>query len=162
MDNKGFIKTLEAVISIVLLLGFILFMLSMTKQNEVVAKPYIVQDSQTYILDQVLYETNLRDCVSKSNVPASCPPGDTCNCQNILSGLTAPDGQNCADLFTGTDGLITKNTPIGYGADCEICPTAASCTDVSAGLKDLYTDARFIGKSGSNDLKVVRIYMFEK
>ena len=158
MDNKGFIKTLEAVISIVLLLGFILFMLSMTKQNEVVAKPYIVQDSQTYILDQVLYDANLRDCVSKANVPASCPPGDTCKCQNILS---SPD-PNCVELFTGTDGLITKNTPIGYGADCEICPTAASCTDVSAGLKDLYTDARFIGKSGSNDLKVVRIYMFEK
>ena len=149
MDNKGFIKTLEAVISIVLLLGFILFMLSMTKQNEVIAKPYNVKNAQTFILDQVLYDANLRSCVS--NVVSSG------KCSDILDA-------NCKSLLTDENsGIIPKNTPPGYGADCEICQnTPASCADVSAGLKDIYTDARFIGKSGSNDLKVVRIYMFEK
>jgi hypothetical protein len=149
MDNKGFIKTLEAVISIVLLLGFILFMLSMTKQNEVSAKPFVVQNSQTYILDQVLYNANLRDCVSKA--------GSGGTCANILS---IPD-PNCAELFTGTNGIITKNTPPGYETECEICPNAASCIQAGGILKDLYTDARFIGKSGSDDLKVIRIYMYE-
>mgnify|MGYP001560463607 CR=1 FL=1 len=158
MDKKGFIKTLEAVIAIVLLLGFILFMLSMTKQKEVIAKPFVVKNAQTFILDQVLYDSNLRDCVSNAIVPASCS-GDSCKCKNILAN---PD-PNCAELITGTNGIITKNTPPGYGSDCEICQnTPASCADVDAGLKDLYTDARFIGKSGSNDLKVIRIYMFEK
>jgi len=152
MNNKGFLKTLEAIIAIVILLGFILYIIPSGDEKDI-SKPFVVKNAQTYILDEIMYNVELRNCVADLSNPGGI-------CDNLLQG-------DCADRITGVDGIINKNIPFGYSVHCEICETSISCSNIAsvdAIENNVYIDTRFISKDPSDpqSLKVIRLYMWKK
>ena len=138
MNKKGFGKTLEATLAILLILTFI-FYFTPKQEPESTTLPENVAEAQAFILQQISTKTSLRDCVLN--------PTSVGNCNKITG--------TCSNI----ESFVNANKPHGYQHRCEICPTASTCsgnlpTDVS-----LYTDSIFV--SGP-DPKVVRIYFWEK
>src|SRR3989344_5597781 len=162
MNKKGFLRIIEAVIAIVLLLGFILY-INYRDVSDRLDVPSQVKDSMDSILNQMSLDGkygNLRDCILKSDV-SSCGVGgsdpESCECNNVFS-------KQCG-LGTGFNDLM--NTRIGgYDYACEVCSESLSCTRVSEKLEDktVYTDTIFIAntKDVSKEPRVVRLYFWEK
>lgn len=144
--KRGWIRTFEAVIAILLVLGFILYV---TPKATVYAEetPQIVESSQNYILKRILENENYRQCILNS--------GSDGECSTALSECTSG-----GDIIK----LITDNTPAGYTSACEICGKSSSCLD--AGVlayteeKSVYTSAIMV--SSLDKTKVMRIYFWEK
>jgi len=134
MNKKGFGKTLEATIAIILILSFIYYFSPkpLTKESDL---PENVKEAQKFILEEISATKELRDCV-----------------------LAAPEGK-CDPGCTKVENLVKKHTPPGYAFACEICPTAGTCSSNVPLDKSLYTNSIFIS---ANNPKVVRIYFWEK
>ena len=141
MNKKGFAKTLEAGIAVILVLVFIYYVLpKQTPEGTMLRVPEQVKTTQSFILQEISTKENLRNCALYAATTGKC---EDIPCQNIVS-------------------LINSNTPPGYTSACEICATANTCaanlnlpTDVS-----LYTDSVFLSERTTS--KVVRLYFWRK
>lgn len=136
VGKKGWIRTLEAVIAILLVLGFILFITPKdTTYTE--TTPQIVESAQNFILKELMVNENIRNCVLLQTGGSEC---------NV-----------CGDL----NQIITENTPPGYTINCEICDGSASCTSLGKDVleKSVYTSAVMLASQETK--KVVRLYLWE-
>ena len=135
MNKRGFSKTLEATIAIVLILSFI-FYFTPSNEGAEAAMPQTVQDAQQFILEQISSDENLRNCA-----------------------LAATTTGTCNDVGCGViDNFVKKHTPPGYTALCEVCTTANTCSKNVPLDKSVYTDSVFI--SGAH-ARVVRVYFWK-
>ncbi|MEK6937169.1 MAG: hypothetical protein AABW58_03810 [Nanoarchaeota archaeon] len=143
MNKKGFIRTIEAVIAIVILLGLVLTIFG-DKEQEIKKTPDAVESSLNYITNEFLYNEELRNCVIASNSDGSC-----------ISSLS------CREKV---DSLLKTSTPPGYNYECEVCKTTRSCVSVDAPEdKSIYPKSAFLYKPGEADeIRIVRVYLFEK
>ena len=135
VNKKGFIKTLEAVIAIILILGFVY---AMTPKQEPKAEPtpLNIRDTQQFILNEVALNKTFRNCITSSPVSA---------CDN-----------GCLQQINA---FIDKNTPSGYENSCEVCARAISCSSNQLPLdRSIYTDSIFIGHTTSS--KIFRVYFW--
>jgi hypothetical protein len=141
MNNKGFAKTLEAGIAVILVLVFIFYVLPKQAPEQTVLRiPENVDTAQSFILQEISTQEDLRNCALYAATTGKC---EDIPCQNIFA-------------------LITSNTPAGYSSACEICATANTCatnlnlpTDVS-----LYTDSVFLSDRAAS--KIVRVYFWKR
>lgn len=140
MDNKGFLRTLEAIIAIIMVLGFILF-ITPSKPLSTGEVPGTVEASQNLILEEFANNKTYRDCILQSKA-------DSCR----SSGISP-----CNLYF---EEFIQKSIPAGYEFNCEVCPSAVSCvSSLSPDDKTVYARDTFV--SGKPP-KVFRVYMWER
>lgn len=136
MNKKGWIKTLEAVIAIILIMGFILII---TPKHEIGEEiPENVKVAQEFILEEVLYNETFRNCVI-----------------NAKTGSCKKDGGCKEDL----NNFIAENVPAGYDYECEIC-ISGSCIALPTETleKSVYVNNVFIAEGP----RIFRIYFWRK
>ncbi|HLD13045.1 MAG TPA: hypothetical protein VJB87_05665 [Candidatus Nanoarchaeia archaeon] len=137
MNNKGFIRTLESISAIILILAFIYFILPQaTPQNT--TTPQNVKTAQNNIINELLYNDNYRTCIFQAN-NGNCHDNNDCNLQE----------------------LITENTPYGYEAACEICNQVQSCIPAEQLPldKSLYVNSIYLIR---DQPKILRVYLWEQ
>jgi hypothetical protein len=138
VNKKGFIRTLEAVIAVVMILGLLFFLIpeQKTPTGEVPAQ---IKQAQSYILEEISLNSGYRNCIT-SAVPGQCQGG----CLDTLN------------IF------ITKQAPLGYATACEVCQSSLSCADLQLPIdKSIYTDSIFIAKQATTS-RVLRVYFYEQ
>lgn len=140
VNKRGYLRILEAVLAIVLLLGVILFITSKPVDLDIETPPIVIE-SQEQILDMIAFDVTLRTCILEANSGA---------CSSVL----------CWD--PGLKQKIEDNIPLGYGYGCEICDQSLSCADItSSNDKSIFTSTLFFASDGTNNEKVVRIYFWK-
>lgn len=168
MNKKGFLRIIEAVIAIVLILGFILYINYKTPENKL-GVPDQVRSSMDSILNQLSLNSesygSFRDCILKSDTSKCGIEGsepENCECLNVFSNT------NLGKCGLGTNFNDLMNTRIsGYDYACEVCSESLSCTKINEKIpksKTVYTDTIFIAptKDVNNEPRVVRLYFWEK
>ncbi len=136
VDKKGFVKTLESILGIVLVLSFTLYITNRDNESKP-ETPAAVKEAQRFILEEVSRNQTFRSCM-----------------------LSASNGECATVGCTIIADLVNKQTPPGYVNSCEICDKAISCTSVSLPLdKSIYADSAFISAVQS---KVLRVYFWEQ
>ena len=155
MNKKGFLRIIEAVIAIVLLLAFILYINYKTPSIDF-KTPAIVKDSMSSILNQIALDTDLRKCALNGEGECSSFVNGQC------SGVFCPPTCNYNTKFTE---IMTKRI-VNYDYACEVCEESLSCTTISEKLQDktVYTDTIFIANTHdvNSEPRVVRLYFWEK
>ncbi|HLD15317.1 MAG TPA: hypothetical protein VJB94_01935 [Candidatus Nanoarchaeia archaeon] len=149
VNKKGFIRTLEAVVAIILIFSFIFFILP--KRAEVENRiPENVQSSQQFILNEILYNSTFRDCIFNYNLQDQAGT----NCQAISETNPSCD----INLF------IRKELPFNYDFACEVCNQVATCIGEDVPFdKSVYANSIFLVKDPlANSPKVLRVYVWQK
>ena len=135
MNKKGFAKTLEATIAIILILTFI-FYFTPKSLSEDPSIPVNVMESQSFILEQISTDPAFRNCILQDP-----PPAGVGTCEAVCDAVNK---------------FVRDKKPFGYSFACEVCASANTCTSNPLDVS-LYTDSVFL--SGTNP-KVVRIYFW--
>ncbi|MBS3171116.1 hypothetical protein J4449_00740 [Candidatus Woesearchaeota archaeon] len=150
INKKGFIRTIEAVIAIVILLGLVLTIFG-DKPQEIKKRPEVVESSLNYITNEILYNKEFRNCFLSASVGNN---GGLCSSK--LSGTCWGDPTKIKEF-------INLATPPGYENHCEVCKTTRSCSKVIAPEdKSVYPKSVFLYLSKEDEARIVRIYLFEK
>ncbi len=134
MNKQGFIRTLEAVIAVVIVLG-IMLSLAPAKQPET-DTPANLKQAQAFILNHIVTNENFRNCI-----------------------MTVTAYGECSASCTIVDSFVNTNAPKGYAYRCEICGSASTCSSPLPLDKSLYTDSRFIA---TDPAKVIRLVFWER
>ena len=136
VNKKGFIRTLESVIAVVVVLTFI-YVITLKTETPTGEIPFDIKDTQKFIFQEVAFNDNYRQCILTSSPGSACPSG----CLNQI------------------DQLITSNKPSGFNHACEVCATSLSCATLNLPVdKSVYTDSVFISK---DKFRVLRVYFWE-
>lgn len=139
-SKKGVVKTLEAVIAIIAILGFI-YTIFPEKKEITGEVPAAVKAAEEYVLTEIALNKEYRRCVTDEigEYAGACKIG----------------------CLIQLDELMKSRAPLGYASMCEVCDTALSCTSehLPAGAS-IYTDSIFIARHPVK--KVVRVYFYEK
>lgn len=156
VGKKGFIRTLEAVIAILLVLGFILYILPRKQVLVESTIPEGLESSRNYILMEFLTNKEIRRCIGSVGTLEKKPSG-SCTDSDIF-GL-----QDCASKI---EELLGKHTIPGFKYHCEICTEIAPCTDlykIDSNIikRSVYPGAVFIYLSSGN-AKYVRVYFWRE
>ena len=149
VNKKGFIRILEAVIAIILILGFIFWITPRVTEFEEEI-PENVASSKEFIMNQILQKKEYGECIAAAKYGISS--GEHGNCENALCEERKNEIMN---LF--------ENIPIGYDYWCEICPSSMSCTNLPprSEKKSIYTNSIFVYKSDQS-YNTIRIYIWKK
>ena len=142
VNKQGIIKTLEAVFAILLILGFVYFILPEPGREQLPTGniPYPVSSAHSFLFNEITFHDAYRTCLTS-------PSTGTGKCAMLGSCMT-PIVQ-----------LIDQYTPTGYTNACELCTTSGSCTTEPIPYdRSIYTDSVFIGNTAS---RVLRIYFWE-
>lgn len=117
VNKKGFIRTLEAVIAIVIILGLIIY-LTPSKKLEVEV-PSNIREAKEFILKEILINEELRDNVE--NINGNCKVGEL-------------------KVF------LDEHVPVGYDYSCEICieGSGTGCGNIKGIEKDIYSGAVYL------------------
>ncbi len=137
MVKKAYLRTLEVIIAIVLVIGFLI--LITPKQQETQETPSTIKESKKFIFNEILSNEELRSIILSNNAKKCSELGET---NNLIE-------------------FIKENTPVGYIYECEICTDQSSCTQLDLPLKNVYADSISI----SNDfgqLTFFRLYFWSK
>ena len=137
VNKKGFVKTLEAVIGILIVFGFVVLLtpLSQEQQPDV---PFTIKDAQQFVLEEIALNDVFRGCITGAAVNGACAKG----------------------CLEDVNTFIQENTPVGYVHGCEVCERAVSCTSATLPVdKSIYTDSVFIS---ADDAKILRVYFWEQ
>lgn len=140
MDNKGYMKTLEAILAIIIVLMVVYVTIpKLTKSST--DTPLVVQDSQKVIISDLTSNDTFRSLMITSSDP---------------------------DALSAELGLLIKNhTPPNYDFLCAICDHTDSCILPTPLEKDVFMSDVFIASSLDLELsqqnpKIVRFWMWQK
>ncbi len=144
VNNKGYLRILEALMAIVLLFGIVLFVNSKVI-NVNTGFTTLIFESQNNILNQFALNENIRNCAVYSDYTGECMKHPMCG----------------VDL----NKTILGELPIGYGFTCEICNKSLSClkddeANVISKDKSVFTSTIFLSGNGTNE-KVIRLYYWK-
>ena len=156
MNKKGFIRTIEAVIAIVILLGLVLFIFG-DKPKEIKKIPEVIEDAQNYIISEFLYNSEFKKCFTDLIINDADTNG---KCDIKLSSIATLSGKNCR---TAVMDFLDKAVPPGYSYECEICKTTRSCSTITFPKeKSVYPKSAFFYTKVNNkeEARILRIYMF--
>ena len=136
VNKKGFVRTLEAVISVVIVLGFI-YLITLKTETPTGEIPINIKETQKFVFQEVALNENYRQCIV-SSLPGSC---SSTSCLQQINQF------------------ISDNKPSGFNHACEVCDRSLSCSNPNLPLdRSVYTDSMFIGK---DNFKVFRVYFWE-
>lgn len=139
MNNKGFVKTLEAIVAVIIVFTLIVTLAPTTKKQRE-ETPDAVKQAQAFLLDQITSNEIYRECVKKS----AAAPGE---CKIVCPSPS--------DI----DSFVKNNIPSQYDYRCEICLSASTCSGPPPLDKSLYTDSRLVA---ADPPRVVRVIIWEK
>jgi hypothetical protein len=140
MDKRGFLKTLEAILAIILILVVVYTIIPKfvePKPNP----PLAVQDAQRFIIADLSNDDDLRAMILNTT-------------DNAL-------------LSASIEAHIRERMPVNYDFVCAICPQTSSCVILTPLSKAIYMSDVFIASSMGVDLstqkpKIVRFWMWAK
>lgn len=139
INKQGYIKTLEAVIAIVIIL---IFTFAVTpKPTPSYALPSSVENAQVYILEEIEMDETVRAAVMDGDI------------------------ENPESMYTAINPIVDENMPTGFDYTIGVCEESAcsSSRDVIPADKSVYTAEAMIGSGGSADTpRIVRIWMWRK
>ena len=147
--NRGFIRTVEAVIAIVLLLGLILFVFN--GSNQILSRtPVVVKDANSYIINEFLHNNTFRECFSNA---------EEGKCNDKLSLVTSTsENRKCSDIVND---FLSKSMPAGYSYECEVCKSSNSCANLNIPEdKSVYPKSGFIYSEAKKEERIIRVYIF--
>lgn len=141
LNKQGYIKTLEAVIAIVIIL---IFTFAVTPRPEPTYQlPSSVENAQNYILEEIAGNDDARTKIMESD-PAN------------------PDDP----AYVKIKEIVDLNLPTGYAYTVGICLESACSSNVTAIAEgtSVYTAEAMIGSDGVVDTtpRIVRIWMWRK
>jgi|SRR3989344_2152381 len=147
MNKIGFIRTIEAVIAVVLLLGFVLYIFS--NNPKILTKtPDIVENTNKYILNEFLYNSSFRTCFSNTVGEGLCNK----------SSIYKIGNEKCSESIND---FLLKSMPSGYHFSCEVCKTPKSCTNINIqSEKSVYPKSIFIYSDVFKEGRIIRNYIF--
>ncbi|MDI6737749.1 MAG: hypothetical protein QME12_04515 [Nanoarchaeota archaeon] len=140
LNKQGYIKTLEAVIAILIILIFTFAV--MPKPEPSYKLPSSVENAQIYILEEIERNDAVRAAVMSGN------PEDTAD---SMYGLIVD--------------IVAANMPTGFAYTVGVCEKSACSFSVSEipSNKSVYTAEAMIGSGGTADTpRIVRIWMWRK
>ncbi len=148
-SKKGFIRTLEAVIAIIILLSFIYVITPKIRlDNE---KPNIIEQAHVAIFSEVLFNNEFRDCITNKITTE----GALNNAEGTYLGTTVTT-QCASDI----NSFIEIHRPNGYVYLAEVCNKAESCLDEDLPVdKSVYVESVMLASSNS---KLFRVYFWER
>ena len=133
-NKKGFIRTIEAVIAIVIIVMVIFFSIPTDIGNFESEVPVLVQDSKTFINSQIFQDEALITLIFNDEVAAK------------------------AQIET----IIANSVPPGYAFKVKICDTP-TCIEQTPADKQVYMGDLFIGSTLKEiDPHIVRYWMWPK
>ena len=137
MVKKAYLRTLEVIIAIVLVLGFIILMTPKQLKSQEVQST--IKESKKFIFNEILSRDSLRNIIISNN------------------------GKKCSELDETNELIefIKENIPIGYIYECEICAAQSSCTQLDLPLKNIYADSISISDD-MGQLTFFRLYFWQK
>ena len=139
VNRKGFIRTIEAVIAILLILGFVLIMKPNLSNNQDNSIPSEVEETEKFIFSEITYNKDFRDCITNEN-PSN------------------PETGTCKEVCNILDEFVSSHKPFGYGYECEICESSVSCMSNELPIdRNIYANSIFLAAKNS---KIVRVYYF--
>lgn len=141
IGKQGYIKTLEAVIAIVIILAFTF---AVTPKPEPLYKlPSSIENAQDYILEEIGRNAELRA---------------------LIMNADASDHQDPA--YAGIKQIADENMPAGYEYSIGICLQSACVTNTTpiAEGRSIYTAESMIssGNASDNTPRVVRLWMWRR
>ncbi len=137
VNNKGYIKTLEAVIAIIIILVFV-YVLTPKAIKKAEPIPSVVKEAEHFILTEIALNKTLRSCVS-----SPVTPNGECRASGCMEKIMS---------------FVQANTPPGYQSRCELCEKAVSCSQIQLPLdRSIYTDSIMISNPRP---RVFRVYFW--
>ena len=138
MDKRGFIKTLEAIIAIIIIFSAILILNQSNKRQET---PASIEESYKFILTELSENSTFRNCIKTFSV------NNLGNCKN----------NGC---LVHVDSFVGAHAPYNYNYLCEVCDKPLKCSlDPLPIDKNVYTNSVFIAHNPS---RISRIYFWQK
>lgn len=136
VGRKAYIRTLEAIIAIVLLL-FATYTLTPKPVTNPEETPYVIESAQDYVVKQVTQDPTLR--------------------QQILDS-----GTNFAAANNSLTGTVKKRLPAGYDFSIAICDNPSCVTLPGLAASVYMDDAVVAGKTTAGEpvIKLVRVWFW--
>ncbi len=153
VGKKGFIRTMEAVIAILLVLGFLLYILPRTPVLAESSIPEGIESARSFILMEFLTNKKIRECVNSVSIaPIAGSNGFDC--------LKAPYANS--DCVSIIEEFLDRHLVPGFEYHCEVCNKVGPCTGLPSKTieKSVYPGAIFI--YFSDNVKYVRVYFWRK
>ncbi len=162
MDKRGFIRTLEAVLAIVIVFIFIYYA-GRSSSGEDARYVAGVRSLQESILNDISKNDNFRECIVNSDINKFNTDVESFKANNCIG----QDRANCAEKI---DCYIEGSLPLRYKNKYAftICspsdPGSCSLPGSIGGNKEVYTSAVIISSSLSNNAKyspkILRMWLF--
>lgn len=157
--KKGYLRTVEAVMAIIILLGLILYTFNTGQDNLKLKIPESVDSANTFIINEFLNNAEYRSCFEQVDLSQESPG----LCNIVLINKKNKNADDCVEVINK---FLENSAPNGYSVDCEICKTPVSCSNSRAPLdKSVYPRSGIISLATSSEKEignVIRIYTYEK
>lgn len=142
VNKKGYIKTLEAVIAIVIIL---IFTFAVTpKPQPSYALPSSVENAQQYILEEIAGNEEIRIAIMAADM----------------------DNLPTSEAYGLINDIVSANMPTGFDYAIGICEESACAETIDRPLpadKSIYTAEEMIGSGGDGQTpRIVRLWMWRK
>lgn len=153
VNKRGYMRTLEALISVIALLALLLFIIP--KEVPEKETPDIIKSSHNYLLNTIIYSEKHRGCILDAGLTSG-------KCNTITCEYCGQSGSvDCDNLI---DDLLTASIAPGFETKCLICQTTAddrSCLLPSELPEtDIYVDSALLNE-GDNE-RLVRLFSYIK
>ncbi len=137
-NKRGLIKTLEAILAVVILLGAVLVFVKEDPKEELTVES--VKQAQKFILREISLNETFRSCITGNPAYAGACTG---GCRDDIA------------MF------VSQSTPAGFVSECEICDKAISCVSLNLPVdRSIFADSVLVSDHPVS--KVVRVYFFER
>ena len=150
VGKKGFLRTMEAVVAILLVLGFLLYILPRRPVYAESTMPEGIESSRDFILTEIMNNKEIRECVGSAVIASGMSKDNSCSSTyNDCSASLIP--------------VLDRHLLPGFEYACEICTTVAPCYPLPTKTIDrtIYPGAVFMYFGGSN-VRYVRIYFWRE
>ena len=132
LDKKAYIRTVEAIIAIIILL-MVVFFLIQERPEQKPDVPNRVEGAQNFILNELSYNETSRECIVNNPL-----------CENSI-------------VFTS---IVDENIPFGYNYSIKICDTT-NCVVPTPIDKNVYVSDIVIGSTIENqNPKIIRLWIW--
>lgn len=181
VDKKGYIRTIEAVLAVLIIFGVLVFINTRNVQQEIDV-PGIVESSQKIILETLFNDLALRYCIVEGidSTTTQSFIGKCTDANFVINDAEIPltadrtrlvyndhPTNSIVDCGNSIKDFITENLPPGYLYTCEICDKTLSCLPDDETIlipinKNVYTKTVFMALTEERiNQKVVRLYFWK-
>lgn len=143
VSKKGYIKTLEAVIAIIIIVVISYTLIAQPTETPPDV-PSIVKGAQKIIDQTIQFNETIRSLITKKELPPPQSPGRE-------------------ELLKGVQAIIDKQSPLGYDYTCAICSEPGKCLEYTPLDKNVYmTDVLIASSEEQQNVRIVRIWFWRK